>query len=47
MRKIAVGLFALAASLALGVTTAAAKDYRDSGGGGGSGEKMHGESNSG
>jgi hypothetical protein len=35
MRKITIGLFAVAASLALGATTVVAKDYGDSGGGGG------------
>jgi hypothetical protein len=56
-RKISVGLFALAASLALGATTVVAKDYGDSGGGGGGqshqssggggSEKMHGDSGGG
>ena len=40
MRKISGVLLALAASLALGATTVAAKDY---GGGGGGGEKMQNE----
>ena len=40
MRKISGVLLALAASLALGATTVAAKDYGDGGGGG---EKMQNE----
>ena len=40
MRKISGVLLALAASLALGATTVAAKDYGGGGGGGGGGEKM-------
>ena len=43
MRKISGVLLALAASLALGATTVAAKDYGDGGGGGGGGEKMQNE----
>ena len=43
MRKISGVLLALAASLALGATTVAAKDYGGGGGGGGGGEKMQNE----
>lgn len=44
MRKFPVGLLALTASFALGVTTLAAKDYGDGGGGGGNSHQSGGGS---
>lgn len=47
MQKIAVGLFALAASLSLSAGTLIARDYDKGGDGGGSGASMHHDSGGG